>query len=55
MCGKSAHYYDPANSLLKIGTLGKPWDLNELDPLLETKYVDSVVPNFKKEHPDLFM
>ncbi|MFT6154219.1 MAG: hypothetical protein ACJA0E_000595 [Bermanella sp.] len=55
VCGKLANYYDPADNLFKIGTLGKPWDLTELDPMLESAYVESVLPEFKKGHPDLFM
>jgi hypothetical protein len=52
--GNLASYYEPAQSLFNIGTLGKPWDMTAIDPLLESVYVDSVVPGFKKEHPDLF-
>jgi gamma-glutamylcyclotransferase (GGCT)/AIG2-like uncharacterized protein YtfP len=52
--GEVADFYEPADNLFKAGRLGKPWDLDRLDPVLESIYVDSVVPEFKLQHPDLF-
>ena len=50
----SVCFYEPAKNLLDIGVIGDVWDTSELDPLLESIYVDSVVPKFKRDNPNLF-
>jgi hypothetical protein len=51
---ENVSFYEPAENLFKVGRLGEVWDVKTLDPLLESLYVDSVVPEFKLENPDLF-
>lgn len=52
--GANVEFYEPAETLLKLGVLEGEWDTDKLDPLLETIYAESVVPKFKLEHPDVF-
>lgn len=52
--GSNVEFYEPAETLLRLGVLGGEWDTDKLDPLLETIYAESIVPKFKLEHPDVF-
>lgn len=52
--GRNITFYKPAENIFKVGSVGEIWDMDSLDPSLETTYVDSLVPNFIKDHPDLF-
>ena len=47
--------YEPAKNIFEVGKLGDVWSVETIDPLLESIYVDSVVPKFRREHPDIFM
>jgi hypothetical protein len=47
-------FYEPAKNLFALGELGDVWDTSSLDPSIEFTYVNSLVPKFKSENPDIF-
>lgn len=49
------YYYQPADNLFSVGTLGEVWDMAEIDESLESVYAEKVVPDFKAENVDLFV
>ncbi len=50
----NVYFYEPAVNLFALGQLGEVWDTSNLDPSIEFTYVNTLVPNFKKENPDIF-